>query len=258
MADLIGAAREFLASDVTRVSANSVGDIADQLWRAALLTVLLSSAAFVLISIALPRQAAARDGSPLPVSGASAVPPWSGPSGFPPPRPFGSTMRSVARGLHVVRSVTVPWRDGGDQIARRASLPQRLTRSASKGLVVAGSKHTAAPVEERDASGSADLVSSVQGYGAAPAEGHAQRLLRRHAQARLARRRGAASRRSAHWVVMPGDTLWDIAAAHLATHEPARIARYWPRIHRLNRGVIGSDPSLIRPGQVLELPREKH
>jgi nucleoid-associated protein YgaU len=57
-------------------------------------------------------------------------------------------------------------------------------------------------------------------------------------------------------VVASGDTLWDIAAMVLQTNDPVRIARYWPRIHRLNRAVIGRDPNLIVPGQVLELPDE--
>lgn len=55
--------------------------------------------------------------------------------------------------------------------------------------------------------------------------------------------------------VTAGDTLWDLAAAqlgYLATdHE---IARYWPAWHELNRGVIGPDPNLLLPGQVLAVP----
>lgn len=58
------------------------------------------------------------------------------------------------------------------------------------------------------------------------------------------------------YVVAPGDALWSIAARALGTDEPRRVARYWPRIHRVNRAVIGSDPSLIYPGQVLRLPPE--
>jgi resuscitation-promoting factor RpfA len=57
-------------------------------------------------------------------------------------------------------------------------------------------------------------------------------------------------------VVKPGDSLWSIAAEVLGTSDPARIARYWPRIHRTNRELIGADPNLIFPGQVLELPDE--
>ncbi len=57
--------------------------------------------------------------------------------------------------------------------------------------------------------------------------------------------------------VKPGDSLWSIAADVLGTADPARIARYWPRIHRANRQVIGANPNLIFPGQILELPAEE-
>jgi nucleoid-associated protein YgaU len=59
------------------------------------------------------------------------------------------------------------------------------------------------------------------------------------------------------YTVRPGDSLWDIAEMKLGTTEARRIARYWPRIHRANRDVIGGDPNLIVPGQVLTLPPER-
>jgi hypothetical protein len=55
-------------------------------------------------------------------------------------------------------------------------------------------------------------------------------------------------------VVKQGDSLWGIAATALGETDVASIARYWPRIHRANRDVIGADPDLLLPGQVLELP----
>ncbi|HEX2239805.1 MAG TPA: LysM domain-containing protein [Actinomycetota bacterium] len=60
--------------------------------------------------------------------------------------------------------------------------------------------------------------------------------------------------RPAHHVVMPGDSLWSIARSWLGTDDPERIAAVWPLIYRANKGVIGPDPNLIRPGQVLEMP----
>ncbi len=57
--------------------------------------------------------------------------------------------------------------------------------------------------------------------------------------------------------VKAGDTLWSIAASALSTDDPARIARFWPRLHRMNRAVIGADPNMILPGQVLRLPAER-
>ena len=56
-------------------------------------------------------------------------------------------------------------------------------------------------------------------------------------------------------VVGPGDSLWSIAAAALGPAAgPADVAAAWPRWWRANRDVIGSDPTLIRPGQQLVAP----
>ena len=63
--------------------------------------------------------------------------------------------------------------------------------------------------------------------------------------------------REQRWhAVLPGETLWSIAAEVLQTNDIRRIARYWPRIHRANRDELGSNPDLVRPGQVLQLPPE--
>ncbi len=56
-------------------------------------------------------------------------------------------------------------------------------------------------------------------------------------------------------VVAPGDTLWDIARRHLPDGaSAAEIAHAWPRWYAANRGVIGSDPSMLRPGTRLRSP----
>ena len=57
-------------------------------------------------------------------------------------------------------------------------------------------------------------------------------------------------------LVREGETLWSIAADVLATDDIRRIARYWPQIHRANREIIGSDPNLLFPRQLLVLPPE--
>ena len=52
-----------------------------------------------------------------------------------------------------------------------------------------------------------------------------------------------------------GDTLWALAAAELPPRaSKAEITDRWRAIYRRNRGVIGADPDLIRPGQLLRLP----
>lgn len=57
-------------------------------------------------------------------------------------------------------------------------------------------------------------------------------------------------------VVQPGDCLWSIAARWLGGHPAdAQIAAAWPRWYDANRSVIGPDPNLLQPGQVLVAPR---
>lgn len=56
--------------------------------------------------------------------------------------------------------------------------------------------------------------------------------------------------------VRRGDSLWGIAAAHLPPSATDRaIAAAWPRWYAANRAVIGSDPDLILPGQMLVPPQ---
>lgn len=82
------------------------------------------------------------------------------------------------------------------------------------------------------------------------------RLFRREAPPPAGHTRPSRDRLGWH-AVLPGETLWSIAADRLHTQDVRRIARYWPRIHRANRDVLGSNPNLIHPGQVLELPPEE-
>lgn len=56
-------------------------------------------------------------------------------------------------------------------------------------------------------------------------------------------------------VVHRGDTLWDIVGRALGpAATDLEIAREWPRWYAHNRSVIGDDPDLILPGQVLTRP----
>ena len=55
--------------------------------------------------------------------------------------------------------------------------------------------------------------------------------------------------------VTPGESLWSITARLLpADSGPAQIAQAWPVLYRANSDVVGTDPSLIRPGTVLSVP----
>ena len=55
--------------------------------------------------------------------------------------------------------------------------------------------------------------------------------------------------------VRPGDCLWSITATLLGPGATdAAVARTWPRLHHANRGVVGPDPDLVRPGTRLRVP----
>ena len=55
--------------------------------------------------------------------------------------------------------------------------------------------------------------------------------------------------------VVAGDTLWDLAAARLGPlATDAERAGMWPRWYELNRQVIGPDPNILLPGQILLVP----
>lgn len=56
-------------------------------------------------------------------------------------------------------------------------------------------------------------------------------------------------------VVEAGDSLWTIAARYLPPGATdAEVAAAWPRWYQANSAVIGADPDLIQPGQVLATP----
>ena len=72
----------------------------------------------------------------------------------------------------------------------------------------------------------------------------------------LSRAPAPAANTSAEVVVQRGDTLWSVAARHLGTGaSDAEIARAWPAWYAANRDVIGGDPDVILPGQVLRAPQ---
>lgn len=55
--------------------------------------------------------------------------------------------------------------------------------------------------------------------------------------------------------VRSGDSLWSLCAAELGPlASDVDIAIAWPELYRTNRSVIGPDPGLLRPGQVLVIP----
>jgi LysM domain len=67
--------------------------------------------------------------------------------------------------------------------------------------------------------------------------------------------RSTTASQSSEVVVRRGDSLWSVAARHLG-HDAsdAEIAQAWPAWFETNRAVIGDDPDVLRPGQVLRPP----
>lgn len=65
---------------------------------------------------------------------------------------------------------------------------------------------------------------------------------------------GRSPRDSTRYVICVGDTLWDVAQRELGSSDPVEIDDYWHRIWSSNRDVLTSNPNLIHPGKVLELP----
>jgi len=64
------------------------------------------------------------------------------------------------------------------------------------------------------------------------------------------------------YTVVRGDSLWAIARRHLAGEGVvpggSAVSMFWRTIFDANRSVIGDDPNLIIPGQVLTIPGRPH
>ena len=55
--------------------------------------------------------------------------------------------------------------------------------------------------------------------------------------------------------VLAGDTLWDIAAQPMGPGaSDVEIALQWPRWYEANRAIIGQNPDVLLPGQILQPP----
>jgi hypothetical protein len=97
--------------------------------------------------------------------------------------------------------------------------------------------------------GSQDVVPARLGVPDRPTEGAPTRYTQ------LRSGREIKTTKTGRRVVRPGDSLWALVAAELGTDATdSAVAARWPQWYAANRGVIGPDPDLILPGQVLRIP----
>jgi hypothetical protein len=216
---------------------------------------------------AVPSRARAQHAGPLVGAKPWATPPWIRTSGAPPPprplvrswappdalqgarghSPIGSTRGSGSFVHPAIHGRT--FSPGGRLVPlfpRAALAPDDSATTNS----TAGADTTRSSALSRGAEDSrtamAESIRRHPSGKATPAGSSSSRLSSGH---RCARGHAGGS-----YTVRDGDMLWSIAEQWLRTDDPRSVARYWPKIHRANRDVIGPDPSLIYPGQVLHLP----
>ena len=215
---------------------------------------------------AVPTRARAQHAGPPAGAEPWATPPWTRTSGHPPhpPRPL---VRSWApsdavpdgRGHSPIGSP----RDSGSFVhpaihgrtfTPRGRLVHLFPRAAhddvrgATGTPGARATRSSAPSPDPDDRRSSK-AESIRRHPSGKATPNGSSSSRDSTAHRCARGHGRGS-----YTVSRGDTLWSIAEQSLRTDDPRSVARYWPKIHRANRDVIGPDPSLIYPGQVLHLP----
>jgi nucleoid-associated protein YgaU len=117
--------------------------------------------------------------------------------------------------------------------------PVRALLLAACGVVVLAGPATAADPPVDAGSVAAGLVATGPGLAGLPLPDRAE----------------GAPAAVATVVVRPGDSLWSISARALGPDARAsEIAAHGRRVHLLNARVIGADPDLVRPGQLLRLP----
>lgn len=196
---------------------------------AAWLSVLLGLALSV-----LPTTAHARGRHPLsPRRVSHAAPPWSGTSGFPPRRP----------------------------LVRVGGPPKEVSTVRQPGIPIKGGPvhpvwHDNARPDGQTIPKLFPRVRAVKKPESMSATARAEReaAMARHPAGKALPAQDRDARCGSSHEVSAGDSLWSIASDALDAEDAVQIASYWPRVYETNREVVGADPALIRPGQVLRLP----
>lgn len=183
-----------------------------------------------------PTNASAK-GSPVPPAGstADASPPWVRSDGVPPPLPVART-RAATPPLHP--AVHPAQRQGrSDRLFPRAGdvIDRKAARRAAMERHPAGKGRQS----EISSNGALSVTDTPKPVPAEPS---------------IVDKSIASRGCSKKHRVQPGETLWGIASRSSGTEGPVEILRLTLEIYRMNRDVIGPDPDLILPGQLLTLP----
>lgn len=179
----------------------------------------------LIVALSSPALAAERRSPASPGRDVGEVaPPWSATGGVPPPPPLVRTGASASPSVDGAIRARV--RSSSQQMSRDADLERARELHPSRGRKDPGGEGRRAGRRSTSVRGAGTLHGGTnETQGEFPTR-----------------------------VVRPGDSLWGIAASIVDETDPAAIARVWPRIYRQNRALIGNDPNLVLPGQVLRLP----
>jgi len=189
-------------------------------------------------------------GRPVGASRQTGAPPWDSAASHE------NASKSRAGGPSADR----PWESGRHLLRPTPEAPRRSAESSAPPWSGDDGSSPPRPLRRTGAAADSPRNAPEDGPGARREPDHESAVSGDDAHSRAVDDGGRSLRQEPNrpeWTVRGGDTLWDIAARVLGTSDQARIARYWPAIHRANRETIGADPSLIFPGQILRLPPEE-
>jgi hypothetical protein len=214
--------------------------------------------------------AAARSRSAVPPTRSllAPAPPWSRLDGSPPPLPFSRAQGPLDSSVgDTAQTAQQPHPDNGrlhpaiHRSGRSDALESVLTGTPQAGNTTAGPLlprrlFLRAGTFHAPTSSSALVYPGTTGGGHKAGKREHAAGGRHEPTSHQPGNHDTDGRRCDCYIVMPGDNLWEIAARKLETRDGPRIADYWLAIYQHNRDVIGPNPDLVRPGQVLELPHE--
>lgn len=200
--------------------------------------------------------AAAQARRPVPPSRAArvAAPPWSEARG------------SISAPLASARVSPLPLRPADHPAIHpggNSSIPHRLfpreteLRTERKLRTDAKARHPAGKAAAPQVSGDERDRHAARADAAATTRRSSSETLARwtrHERDAVDRHSPAAA--GASYRVRLGDSLWSIASGAAEGAGDETIRGLTKQIYRLNRAVVGPDPDLILPGQILRLPRE--